>query len=145
MGTPDKSNTAKNLFDRDTDRDADESDRERDSRDSRDLRLDRQRNNDDKALDYNNKEMKDRDRENSDRQTVTAATAHAEHSSNKRRRKNSSNCDNSLISTFNANVQERHYSQDSQVRIIRLLFDIFHYHHITLLMLIFTTDLHHNL
>lgn len=35
--------------------------------------------------------------------------------SNKRRRKNSSNCDNSLTSTHSANVQERHYSQDSQV------------------------------
>lgn len=34
--------------------------------------------------------------------------------SNKRRRKNSSNCDNSLTSTHNANVQERLYSQDSQ-------------------------------
>lgn len=33
----------------------------------------------------------------------------------KRRRKNSSNCDNSLTSTHTSNVQERHYSQDSQV------------------------------
>ncbi|XP_031616795.1 sex determination protein fruitless isoform X4 [Contarinia nasturtii] len=52
------------------------------------------------------KEFKDRERDTS--------TTHADHSSNKRRRKNSSNCDNSLISTYNTNIQERHYSQDSQ-------------------------------
>lgn len=40
---------------------------------------------------------------------------HSDHSSNKRSRKNSSNCDNSLISSYNTNLQERHYSQDSQV------------------------------
>lgn len=105
LSTPEKLIAAKNLFDRDNDRDADESDRERD------IRTDRR--NDDKTLDYN-KELKERDRENSSSTTAT----HADHSSNKRRRKNSSNCDNSLISTYNANVQERHYSQDSQVRVM---------------------------
>ncbi|XP_050320207.1 sex determination protein fruitless isoform X2 [Bactrocera neohumeralis] len=58
-------------------------------------------------LDYSNKDNRDRDREMS--------TTPVEHiGSNKRRRKNSSNCDNSLTSTHNANVQDRHYTQDSQ-------------------------------
>uniref|UniRef100_A0A1B0FCF4 BTB domain-containing protein n=1 Tax=Glossina morsitans morsitans TaxID=37546 RepID=A0A1B0FCF4_GLOMM len=59
-------------------------------------------------LDYSTKSKRDRDREMS--------TTPVEHisSSNKRRRKNSSNCDNSLTSTPNANVQDRHYTQDSQ-------------------------------
>ncbi|XP_037955674.1 sex determination protein fruitless-like isoform X2 [Teleopsis dalmanni] len=56
-------------------------------------------------LDYSTKD-RDRDREMS--------TTPVEHISNKRRRKNSSNCDNSLTSTHNANVQDRHYTQDSQ-------------------------------
>lgn len=59
-------------------------------------------------LDYSNKDNRDRDREMS--------TTPVEHiGSNKRRRKNSSNCDNSLTSTHNPNVQDRHYTQDSQV------------------------------
>lgn len=59
-------------------------------------------------LDYSNKDNRDRDREMS--------TTPVEHiGSNKRRRKNSSNCDNSLTSTHNANVQDRQYTQDSQV------------------------------
>lgn len=95
---PEKSNSVKAHFDRDSERDIDvDSDRERDNRDRR---------NEDKISLHDYKDLKERDREN----TLT----HAE-ISNKRRRKNSSNCDNSLISTFNANVQERHYSQDSQV------------------------------
>ncbi|XP_020717498.1 sex determination protein fruitless isoform X2 [Ceratitis capitata] len=58
-------------------------------------------------LDYSNKDNRDRDREMS--------TTPVEHiGSNKRRRKNSSNCDNSLTSTHNANVQDRQYTQDSQ-------------------------------
>nr|XP_036213751.1 sex determination protein fruitless isoform X1 [Bactrocera oleae]XP_036213752.1 sex determination protein fruitless isoform X1 [Bactrocera oleae] len=59
-------------------------------------------------LDYSNKDNRDRDREMS-----TTPVDHI--GSNKRRRKNSSNCDNSLTSTHNANVQDRHYTQDSQV------------------------------
>lgn len=59
-------------------------------------------------LDYSNKDNRDRDREMS-----TTPVDHI--SSNKRRRKNSSNCDNLLTSTPNANVQDRHYAQDSQV------------------------------
>ncbi|XP_069969289.1 sex determination protein fruitless isoform X4 [Bactrocera oleae] len=58
-------------------------------------------------LDYSNKDNRDRDREMS-----TTPVDHI--GSNKRRRKNSSNCDNSLTSTHNANVQDRHYTQDSQ-------------------------------
>lgn len=47
------------------------------------------------------------------------STTPVDHSNNKRRRQNSSsNCDNSLTSTHSANIQERHYSQDSQVNII---------------------------
>ncbi|XP_054727321.1 sex determination protein fruitless isoform X2 [Anastrepha obliqua] len=58
-------------------------------------------------LDYSNKDNRDRDRE--------LSTTPVDHiGSNKRRRKNSSNCDNSLTSTHNANVQDRHYTQDSQ-------------------------------
>ncbi|XP_067619121.1 sex determination protein fruitless isoform X3 [Eurosta solidaginis] len=71
---------------------------ERDRADSRDELM---------QLDYTNKDNRDRDREMS--------TTPVDHSgSNKRRRKNSSNCDNSLTSTHNANVQDRHYTQDSQ-------------------------------
>lgn len=55
------------------------------------------------------KDLKDLDRD--------STSTHTDHSSNKKRRQNSSNCDNSLISTYNTNIQERHYSQDSQVRI----------------------------
>lgn len=115
MDTPDtKSNLAKSLFDRDIDRDVDiESDRERN--DSREIR---RNENNEKA--HNFTELKDRERENITTTTTTTST-HADHSStnNKRRRKNSSNCDNSLISTFNANIQERHYSQDSQVKLMQ--------------------------
>ncbi|KAL5285238.1 fru family protein [Megaselia abdita] len=53
---------------------------------------------------------KDRER---DREMSTTPVDHIVNS-NKRRRKNSSNCDNSLTSTHNTNVQERHYTQDSQ-------------------------------
>lgn len=68
----------------------------------------KERRNDDNNITIQDfKEFKDRERDTS--------TTHADHSSNKRRRKNSSNCDNSLISTYNTNIQERHYSQDSQV------------------------------
>lgn len=78
------------------------------------------------------RECKERERERrSDEQTVLdlkdcrervrdreLSTTPVDHSSNKRRRKNSSsNCDNSLTSTHSANIQERHYSQDSQVKI----------------------------
>uniref|UniRef100_A0A1B0B7F6 BTB domain-containing protein n=1 Tax=Glossina palpalis gambiensis TaxID=67801 RepID=A0A1B0B7F6_9MUSC len=65
-------------------------------------------------LDYSTKSKRDRDREMS--------TTPVEHisSSNKRRRKNSSNCDNSLTSTPNANVQDRHYTQDSQTGGLKL-------------------------
>lgn len=52
--------------------------------------------------------MKDHDRD--------STSTHTDHTSNKKRRQNSSNCDNSIISTYNINLQERHYSQDSQVR-----------------------------
>lgn len=90
----------KTLFDRDSERDVDV-DSDREQRDNRDRR------NEDKISLHDYKDLKERDRDN----TLTLAEI-----SNKRRRKNSSNCDNSLISTFNANVQERHYSQDSQVR-----------------------------
>lgn len=58
-------------------------------------------------LDYSNQSKRDRDRE------VSTTPEHI--ISNKRRRKNSSNCDNLLTSTPNANVQDRHYTQDSQV------------------------------
>lgn len=58
-------------------------------------------------------DLKDHDRD--------STSTHTDHSSNKKRRQNSSNCDNSLISTYNTNLQERHYSQDSQVRISQLL------------------------
>ncbi|XP_037910241.1 sex determination protein fruitless isoform X8 [Hermetia illucens] len=71
-------------------------DRERDRADSREDLL---------QQDYS----KDRDR---DREMSTTPVDH--NISSKRRRKNSSNCDNSLTSTHNANVQERHYTQDSQ-------------------------------
>lgn len=54
-------------------------------------------------------DLKDHDRD--------STSTHTDHSSNKKRRQNSSNCDNSLISTYNTNLQERHYSQDSQVKI----------------------------
>ncbi|KAM7359311.1 sex determination protein fruitless isoform 3-T6 [Cochliomyia hominivorax] len=57
-------------------------------------------------LDYSNQSKRDRDRE------VSTTPEHI--ISNKRRRKNSSNCDNLLTSTPNANVQDRHYTQDSQ-------------------------------
>lgn len=57
------------------------------------------------------KDFKERER---DREMSTTPVDHT--SSNKRRRKNStSNCDNSLTSTHSANLQERNYSQDSQV------------------------------
>lgn len=114
MDTPEKTNSAKSLFDRDIDRDVDiesdrERERERERSDSRDIR---RNDSNEKVHDF--KELKERERENI---TTTTTSTHADHSSNnnKRRRKNSSNCDNSLISTFNANIQERHYSQDSQV------------------------------
>lgn len=58
-------------------------------------------------IDYSNQSKRDRDRE------VSTTPEHI--ISNKRRRKNSSNCDNLLTSTPNANVQDRHYAQDSQV------------------------------
>lgn len=58
-------------------------------------------------LDYSSQSKRDRDRE------VSTTPEHI--ISNKRRRKNSSNCDNLLTSTQNANVQDRHYTQDSQV------------------------------
>ncbi|XP_073813744.1 sex determination protein fruitless isoform X6 [Musca autumnalis] len=57
-------------------------------------------------IDYSNQSKRDRDRE------VSTTPEHI--ISNKRRRKNSSNCDNLLTSTPNANVQDRHYAQDSQ-------------------------------
>lgn len=66
-------------------------------------------------LDYSNQSKRDRDRE------VSTTPEHI--ISNKRRRKNSSNCDNLLTSTPNANVQDRHYTQDSQVSImLKLIF-----------------------
>lgn len=43
---------------------------------------------------------------------------------NKRRRKNSLNCDNTTT-IHGANVQERHYSQDSQVSEFKVLLNIF--------------------
>lgn len=88
----------KNFFERKTDAEQGaDNDSNRDHKD--------RRNDDITIQDF--KEFKDRERDTS--------TTHADHSSNKRRRKNSSNCDNSLISTYNTNIQERHYSQDSQV------------------------------
>lgn len=97
--TTEKSSTVgKNFFDRrDTDRDGD-AETERDHR---------ERRTDENITIQDFKELKERERDTS--------TTHTDHSSNKRRRKNSSNCDNSLISTYNTNIQERHYSQDSQV------------------------------
>lgn len=103
---------SKNFFDRrpDAERDVDnESDRDRDHKDRR---------NDDNITIQDFKEFKERERDTS--------TTHSDHSSNKRRRKNSSNCDNSLISTYNTNLQERHYSQDSQVK-LQKSFDLFRY------------------
>lgn len=89
----------KNFFERKTDAEhGADNDSNRDHKDRR---------NDDNITIQDFKEFKDRERDTS--------TTHADHSSNKRRRKNSSNCDNSLISTYNTNIQERHYSQDSQV------------------------------
>lgn len=59
------------------------------------------------------KDFKERER---DREMSTTPVDHTP-SGGKRRRKNStSNCDNSLTSTHSANLQERNYSQDSQVR-----------------------------
>ncbi|KAI8130548.1 Sex determination protein fruitless [Lucilia cuprina] len=70
-------------------------------------RADERRGGDDLVqLDYSNQSKRDRDRE------VSTTPEHI--ISNKRRRKNSSNCDNLLTSTPNANVQDRHYTQDSQ-------------------------------
>ncbi|XP_037805651.1 sex determination protein fruitless isoform X2 [Lucilia sericata] len=70
-------------------------------------RTDERRGGDDLVqLDYSNQSKRDRDRE------VSTTPEHI--ISNKRRRKNSSNCDNLLTSTPNANVQDRHYTQDSQ-------------------------------
>ncbi|XP_065371744.1 sex determination protein fruitless isoform X2 [Calliphora vicina] len=70
-------------------------------------RADERRGGDDLLqLDYSNQSKRDRDRE------VSTTPEHI--ISNKRRRKNSSNCDNLLTSTQNANVQDRHYTQDSQ-------------------------------
>lgn len=58
------------------------------------------------------KDFKERER---DREMSTTPVDHTP-SGGKRRRKNStSNCDNSLTSTHSANLQERNYSQDSQV------------------------------
>lgn len=90
------SGAAKNLFDR--------GDIERDG----DLESDRERRSDDNITAPDFKDLKERERD-------TSANTHTEHSNSKRRRKNSSNCDNSLISSYNTNLQERHYSQDSQV------------------------------
>lgn len=70
---------------------------------------DRERRSDEQTiLDLKDFKERERDRE--------LSTTPVDHSNNKRRRKNSSsNCDNSLTSTHSANIQERHYSQDSQV------------------------------
>lgn len=72
-------------------------------------------------LDYSNQSKRDRDRE------VSTTPEHI--ISNKRRRKNSSNCDNLLTSTANANVQDRHYTQDSQVneKFMKLFFNQMNY------------------
>lgn len=56
------------------------------------------------------KDFKERER---DRELSTTPVDH--HISKRRRKNSSSNCDNSLTSTHSANVQERNYSQDSQV------------------------------
>ena len=113
--TETKSSLTKNLFERDIERDGD-LDSERG--DARERRID---DRDITIQDF--KDLKERDRDTSSATATatapaTTTTTHSDHSSNnKRRRKNSSNCDNSLISTYNTNVQERHYSQDSQVGI----------------------------
>lgn len=86
----------RNFYDRKTDG-------ERDTENDSDERKER-RTDDITIQDF--KEFKERD---------NTSTTHSDHSSNKRRRKNSSNCDNSLISTYNTSIQDRHYSQDSQV------------------------------
>lgn len=54
---------------------------------------------------------------------IEATSTLTDHSSNKKRRQNSSICDNSLISTYNT-IQERHFSQDSQVMLLMLLFGL---------------------
>lgn len=111
VDTIEKSTTTgnKKFFERKTDaeRDAD-TESDRDHKDKRDA---------DNITIQDFKEFKERDRDTS--------TTHSDHSSNKRRRKNSSNCDNSLISTYNTNIQERHYSQDSQVRVYKLTYVCF--------------------
>lgn len=94
--------SARSLFERKTDGEHGAENDNNSNRDNKD-----NRRNDDNITIQDFKEFKDRERDTS--------TTHADHSSNKRRRKNSSNCDNSLISTYNTNIQERHYSQDSQV------------------------------
>lgn len=98
----------RNFYDRKTDGERDtENDSDRDRKD--------RRTDDVTIQDF--KEFKERERDNT-------STTHSDHSSNKRRRKNSSNCDNSLISTYNTSIQDRHYSQDSQVseRVINVTF-----------------------
>lgn len=89
----------RNFYDRKADGEHTENDSDRDRKE--------RRTDDITIQDF--KEFKERERDNT-------STTHSDHSSNKRRRKNSSNCDNSLISTYNTSIQDRHYSQDSQVR-----------------------------
>lgn len=70
--------------------------------------VDRRGGDEHTILDLKDFKERERDRE--------LSTTPVEHTSSKRKRKNSSfNCDNSLTSTHSAIVQERNYSQDSQV------------------------------
>lgn len=117
-----KSSVTKTQFDRDLDRERDrdldrdrELDRDRDSRDRRSTIsgsgggiVGSGVGDEQSILDLKDFKERERDRE--------LSTTPVDHTSSKRRRKNSSsNCDNSLTSTHSANVQERNYSQDSQV------------------------------
>lgn len=105
--TGEKPSVTRTQFDRELERDRCELDRDRvdleRERDSRDRRSDEQM-----ILDLKDYRERERDRE--------LSTTPVDHFSSKRKRKNSSsNCDNSLTSTHSANVQERNYSQDTQV------------------------------
>lgn len=107
--------SGKNFFERKTTTDSEH------VADNESTREHKERRNDDNITIQDFKEFKERERDTS--------TTHADHSSNKRRRKNSSNCDNSLISTYNTSIQERHYSQDSQV-ICRIVHKILNFQNI---------------
>lgn len=109
----DKPSVTRTQFDRELERDRCELERDRvdleRERDSRDRRSDEQM-----ILDLKDYRERERDRE--------LSTTPVDHYSSKRKRKNSSsNCDNSLTSTHSANVQERNYSQDTQVSLFFFL------------------------